>query len=66
MFSLWLSQLMDKLILLGIAVWLQNALRRSSEDCNRSLEDLGIGLLYLAIMSQFIPAIQHLIEYWPY
>lgn len=66
MFSLWLSQLMDRVILLGVAVWLHIALKKSNLDSDSSLDNWGMGFLYLAIISQFIPAIQHLIEYWPY
>lgn len=66
MFSLWLSQLVDRIILLGMAVWLHAALKQSNISSDNSLDNLGMGFIYLAIILQFIPAIQHLIEYWPY
>ena len=66
MFSLWLSQLLDRIIMLGLAVWLHNSLKRSSEFDDYPLDRIGMTCLYIAIITQFIPAIQHLIEYWPY
>lgn len=62
--SLLLSQVIDKIILLTIVIWIHNILKQISSPSDATINNFAIGFLYFEIIFQLVLAILHLIEYW--